>query len=608
MELGVNILEYTVETIFSLALFVNALLFIPQALRIFRKKNSSDVSLMTFLGFLLIQFAIVLHGFIVHDYKLVIGYVISMVTCGIVVALIFIYRKPQTDNIDQLPLESIIKQIPGHLYWKDIYGKYQGANTKNWHDLGFLNKDDYIGKNDYDVLPASDADKIRLIDDTIIRTGKNSLNEEWVQERDNIKRLYLSDKAPLKNHEGKIIGIIGISINITKMHKETVDKLKMLEDIIAVMPGHVYWVDKDNVYLGCNDLQAKSAGLKSRKDIIGLKNKDLPWSLNQGAKPEVIDKANFQIMQSGEAITIEEPAILKDGTKATFLSSKVPLKNDQDEVVGMVGISIDITDRKKQEVELHKAKKVAVEANQMKSNFISNMEHDIRSPFVPIVTFSRALSDTEQDPQKKQYLKFIMDAGNELLNYCNGILDFSRLEAGTLAVLDKKFSLPELLERILKIERITAKHANLTLDFQYDKQIPDVLLGDHVRIERILLNLLSNAIKFTDQGSVSLSVELAAQEEHNVLVRFTVTDTGIGIPADKQDYIFERFSRLTKSNQGKYKGMGVGLPIVKQFMAELDGEIDLVSEPGKGTTFSCMIPLGIPLSDEILKTTDKDIH
>jgi PAS domain S-box-containing protein len=504
------------------------------------------------------------------------------------------YRKNVV--IKDVTAEMILEQLPGHIYWKNTQCVLAGSNRYNREDFGISSLSNYIGKTDYDLLSKEDADQVRLTDEEVMRNNEVLTVREHVTTASGEEKLYLSFKNPLLNSKNQIAGVLGCSIDITDSTKATNNKLKMLEDIIAVMPGNVYWLDKNGVYLGCNDNEAEAVGLASRHDIVGKRNIDIPGFVI----PEVIDRANDQIMKSGEAIIIEEPAILKDGTEATFLSSKVPLKNDQGEVIGMVGISIDITDRKKQEVELREAKKVAVEANQLKSNFISNMEHDIRSPFVPIVTFSCALSESENDPQKKQYLKFIMDAGNELLNYCNGILDFSRLEAGTLTVLDKKFNLPELLERILKIERITAEHANLTLDFQYDKQIPDVLLGDHVRIERILLNLLSNAIKFTEEGMVTLTVELAAKEDHKVLVRFTVTDTGIGIPTDKQEYIFERFSRLTKSNQGKYKGMGVGLPIVKQFMAELNGEIDLVSDPGKGTTFSCMIPLGIPLSDEIL--------
>ncbi len=151
------------------------------------------------------------------------------------------------------------------------------------------------------------------------------------------------------------------------------------------------------------------------------------------------------------------------------------------------------------------------------------------------------------------------------------------------------------------MELPTAKLKQLELKTHYDSSIPPVLVGDRYRLHRILINLMSNAIKFTKKGHVTLRALLCNKTTHSALIRFIIEDTGIGIPDDKKEYIFETFSRLTLSNTGLYKGVGLGLRVVKQFMHEMDGEIDLVSDVGQGTQFICTIPFNIPLTNDFVE-------
>ncbi|MFO1258080.1 MAG: ATP-binding protein [Gammaproteobacteria bacterium] len=375
-----------------------------------------------------------------------------------------------------------------------------------------------------------------------------------------------------------------------------------LENIIALMPGHVYWLDINGAYLGCNDQQAKVAGLSSRKQIVGKRNKDLPWNCYTGAKPEAIDATNLEIIRSGIPQTVEEPGILQDGSKAIFLSSKAPLRDESGEIIGLLGISIDITKQKEIERKLIEAKEEAEAANRTKTEFIRNMEHDIRTPFNGIFGIANYLAERETDLKKKEFLSDIANCAKELLDYCNDVLDFSKIEQHSLPLLCKSFSIPKLIDSVITMETPPAmvKHLNLSASIAPD--VPSVIKGDRYRLQRILINLLSNAIKFTNDGNVKLSVRLAKViSEREIILRFIVEDTGIGIPEEKQDVIYDSFTRITPSNQGAYKGKGLGLRIVKQFVEEMQGDIDVKSKPLAGSTFYCTFPFRLPLLNDLVE-------
>jgi signal transduction histidine kinase len=272
-------------------------------------------------------------------------------------------------------------------------------------------------------------------------------------------------------------------------------------------------------------------------------------------------------------------------------------------LLGVLGYTIDITYLKKVEQELIEANKKGEVLNSMKTEFMRNVEHDVRTPFSGLCGLSSIVWEQEQDPQNKEFLGYVVDSAQEMLNYCNEIVDFSQIESGMKTLQEKKFALQTLVEGVIKMLRPSAitKHLALTLDYDTKITTP-VLRGDPRRVQRILMNLLGNAIKFTKEGQVTLKVvALPAKEARTVLIRFMIEDSGIGIPQDKQDVIFEKFTRLTLSNTGAYKGIGLGLSIVKQFTHEMGGEIDVISELHQGTTFVCTLPFRCPLSDDFVE-------
>jgi signal transduction histidine kinase/ActR/RegA family two-component response regulator len=353
------------------------------------------------------------------------------------------------------------------------------------------------------------------------------------------------------------------------------------DSIIAFMPGHVYWLDRNNVFLGCNDLQAKSARLKSRKDIIGKTNYDMPWK----DQAEELNKLNTLVMETGVPHPAEEYAVMANGM-GIYYSQKVPLRNQYNEIIGVLGISLDITERKKMEVALRRAKENAEVANQAKNEFIANMSHDFHTPLSGIVGMAKLLEEKAQDPERKQYARWIYESGEQVLELLNGVLEI--VAADNLREHDtheELFDLRKNIQDIVHLVQPTSQMKRIQLQLEIDERVPPYMITDGTKLHRVLLNLVGNAIKFTDHGIVTIKVEALALENHYVQLRFSVIDTGIGIPFELQTKIFDRFFRVTPSNKGNHSGYGVGLHIAQKYLSQLGGEIKLESDVGKGSIF-----------------------
>ena len=393
----------------------------------------------------------------------------------------------------------------------------------------------------------------------------------------------------------------GQNQSLTALIEKLESENKLLKQVIDRLPGSIYWKNKAGAYLGRNDYsleKMREVGFESSDDTrISIINKT-DFDLFPPDVAKRYRQHDLEVMGTGKELSIEEPTTLPNGETIIQLSTKRPLYDDQGEVIGVVGNTVDITRLKKIEAALREAKELAEASNLAKTEFMRNMEHDIRTPFSGISGIASYLWEIETDETKKEYLRDIAQCAKELLDYCNSILDFSKIESGMLVVLEKKFHLKKLIDSVVDIEKPAAKHRELKFNLSIDSEIPEILIGDRYRLHRILINLISNAIKFTSEGQINFIVSLISKNERQAVVRFTVQDTGIGIPESKQEFIFEKFSRLTLSNKGQYKGIGLGLRIVKQFMHEMGGEIDLMSQPSQGTQFICTLPFKLPLSND----------
>lgn len=375
--------------------------------------------------------------------------------------------------------------------------------------------------------------------------------------------------------------------------KEIINKQNYYENMIALMPGHVYWLDRNNVYLGCNDLQAQHTGLASRKDIVGKKNSDMIWK----DQAKELDYINLKVMETGESYTVEEYAELVNGA-AFFLTQKVPLHNQDGEIIGLLGISVDITDRKKMENDLQIAKEKAELANRAKSEFISNMSHDIRTPLTGIIGATQILSESFTDAKNVGLINMILVSSRRLMNLLNNVMDMISVDNINESDINlRALNLNELLTGIYELESPSALAKNLDLSLNIESTVPQFVITDATKLERILLNLIGNSIKFTVKGYIQIDVKLLNLTNNEATIEFRIKDSGIGIPQEQLEQIFNRFYRANPSFTGRHSGQGIGLYIVKKYVELLNGQIDFFSQLGQGTEF--IISLKMQVCEEV---------
>lgn len=368
-----------------------------------------------------------------------------------------------------------------------------------------------------------------------------------------------------------------------------------LEGIIAAVPGFVYWMNREGIYLGCNDNMATLYNLNSRKDIIGKTYEDL-YNKKTG---DGYRKADIQVMSTGEPLTVEETLYSPDGKICVYLSSKVALRDKFNNVIGMLGNSIDITEQKQNEQFLKEAKERAESANLAKSEFLAVISHEFRIPLTGILGMAQLIQMQNLIPEKqKEYVQHISAAGTHLLNLINDTLDFAKLEADKFELALAPMDLKALIEEIFTMLTPLAKAKNLELFIHFEQTAPHNVLGDKRLLRQIIINLLGNAIKFTERGYVSIQVECIEQTSNLAKLVISVIDTGIGIPEEKQGMIFDHFSQVDASHSRRYGGAGLGLTITKQLVELMSGTISVSSQVAKGTTFRCVIDF--PLQKEAI--------
>ncbi len=245
--------------------------------------------------------------------------------------------------------------------------------------------------------------------------------------------------------------------------------------------------------------------------------------------------------------------------------------------------------------ELDKARKTAEVATLAKSSFLANMSHEIRTPLSGIIGMTDLILMDEDLPRHyNEQLSDIKQSGESLLEIINEILDISKIEADKIEIEIIEFSLRELLESVVHLLSVKTYQKNLSFYCEHSPAIPDIFMGDPTRIRQVLINLIGNALKFTHKGSISLNVEVADKIEHSVVLKFQVNDTGIGIPADKLENLFDSYSQAETSTTRTYGGTGLGLTITKKLVGLMGGTIIVSSLPGQGSSFMLSLPLSCP--------------
>lgn len=366
-----------------------------------------------------------------------------------------------------------------------------------------------------------------------------------------------------------------------------------LNFILQNTVGNLYWKDKSGRYLGANQAFISLAGLKNNDELIGKMDRDLFFSVMSDQKLTLLEETDKRILSSGIGESLKEEGIDINGRPAFYMTRKIPLRNEEGEIIGLMGTSLDITKE--------------MQADLARSEFLANMRHDIRTPLSGIIGFSELLKSESNEPRIKEYAENLIASSHALLDLMDEVLEAVRVSSGEIPMLKRKFNLTQTIEQVVALYLARAHEKKLNLSFSLDNTLPHFVIGDKIRVHRIALELIANALNFTDAGHVTIKVDLAKKENRQLIIKMTVADSGMGIPKEKQQEIYLQFKRLTPSYQGIYKGAGLGLYVVKQFIDELGGEIYVESEPRKGTLFTCLIPLQIPLLDDS-SGVDPDEH
>jgi len=354
----------------------------------------------------------------------------------------------------------------------------------------------------------------------------------------------------------------------------------LLQSLLQSIPDLIFYVNLQGHFMGCNQAFRTFTGLPEKK-ITGKTYQDI-------FSPEIaesLSKADQKVIKTTKTDSRQLWIWSSKRSQILLDVKKTLICDPEGNSLGIISIARDITDFHNNQLALEKAKSEAESANIAKSMFLANMSHEIRTPMNGIIGMTDILHDTELTDEQKEFLRIIKLSGDNLLTIINDILDFSKIEAGRITLEEIPFNLNEIIDETKKLLEYQASQKNLYLKYSITPDVPLQVIGDPLRIKQVLINLTNNALKFTNEGGITIKVELLEQKNETVKLLFKVIDTGIGISEEGKQKLFTAFTQTDTSTTRKFGGTGLGLTISKRLVELMNGEIGVESEPGQGSTF-----------------------
>lgn len=374
-----------------------------------------------------------------------------------------------------------------------------------------------------------------------------------------------------------------------KAEQKVLEQSQLNQEILNATPNPMYCLSPQGKYLTVNAKFSELCGLPMQ-DIVG--KTPLEVFSQQDASRCFNDTHQELFLQQGSK-NYELSLLDQHQQERDMLVCEASFSNSQGKVSGIVGILLDLTERKQMETELRDAKETADAMSRAKGEFLANMSHEIRTPMNGILGMVHLALNTELDPAQQKYLTRINESAKNLIGIVNDILDFSKIEVGKLNIETIDFSLDEVFENLINVISFKAQEKKIEFLLDIDPQVPVGLIGDPLRIGQVLVNLCGNAVKFTEQGEVVVSVRRELVTEREVVLHFAVKDTGIGIDKDKINHLFDAFSQADSSITRQFGGTGLGLSISKQLVELMGGQLSVSSTPSVGSTFAFTITCGL---------------
>ncbi|HJT21967.1 MAG TPA: response regulator [Nitrospira sp.] len=549
----------------------------------------------------------------------------------------------------QALLTSIIENIPHMIFVKDAKTlRFVRLNQAGEQLLGYR-RDALIGKSDYDFFPEAEADFFTAMDRRVLRSGTIlDIPEEPIATRRNGTRFLHTKKVPIKADDGQAQYLLGISEDITdQKHLKQVERrrtifleqqqlalceltkheatytgnldraVRLLTEtggrVLDVERSSVWLLSEDGSSLALVDLYERSPN--RHQSGMTLAARDYPAYFKAIAHeeqaiaahdaqkdPRTREFTEAYLIPFGIGSMLDAPIRRRGRTIGVLCHEHIggPRTWTTEEIYFSSSLATFMTlileahQRREAEQALVVAKESAEVANRAKSEFLASVSHEIRTPMNAIIGMADLLWETDLTPEQRKYLRSFRRAGSNLLTLINDILDLSKVEAGHIELESIEFEVNDLVDKAIEILAMPANEKGIELACHLSRDVPAGVVGDPNRLHQILINLIGNAIKFTDSGSVIVEVANDPDNRKPGAIRFSVSDTGIGIPSEKLAMIFESFTQAHASTSRKYGGTGLGLTISKQLAELMHGRIWVESTVNVGSTFHCCVQLGVP--------------
>jgi PAS domain S-box-containing protein len=498
--------------------------------------------------------------------------------------------------------QSALDSLPGLFYLFDDQGRFIRWN-KNYEEISGYSAAELARMTPLDCFGELDKGRVADAIQRVFQTGEATVEADFLAKDQTKTPCFFTGKRFQFEQKPCVIGM-GLDLTERKQLEAAVAQERaLLRTLVDHLPDAIYAKDALGRKTLANPADVRNMGRATEAEVLG--QSDFAFFSQEAAARFHAD--DLSVIESGQpVINREEPFTDAQGQPRWLLTSKLPLLDTDGKVIGLIGVGRDITERKQSDILLQQNAETLAEANeqleaaitranamalqaelasQAKSEFLANMSHEIRTPMNGVIGMTGLLLDTELTAEQREFAEIVRTSGEAMMTVINDILDFSKIEARKLDLETLDFDLRATLDAAADMLALRAQAKGLELSCLIEPEVPVQLQGDPGRLRQILVNLAGNAVKFTATGEVAIRVALAAETPESVTLRFTVRDTGIGIPPDRVRALFAPFVQVDSSTTRQYGGTGLGLAISKQLAALMGGEIGVESVPGQGTTF-----------------------
>ena len=526
--------------------------------------------------------------------------------------------------------QTLLEAMPAPVFYKDANGRFQGCN-KAFETLIGLPRGKLVGRDDHDLLPADLAAVHCQKDRDLMHRGGRQFYETSLETPVG-KRHVLVRNSLYRDEDGNAAGIIGIALDITDRKLAEVAATRVRDDLEAGIARHADELRETNSRLTAEVAERQRIEVQLRRSTLFLESvlnaiqdgicvlapdmtvikvnkamralyakRDAP----EGHKcyesfrnqPAPSEHCPFQhTLTTGKLAICTVPKLEGEETVGWLEIYSYPLFAEDGTVTGVTEIVRDVTARKKLEAELAAALELAEAGSQAKGAFLANMSHEIRTPLNAVLGYVQLMLRDRLDPHQRERLTVVEESAATLLSIINDILDYSKIEAGRMEIKAEPFDLLRCLESVVREQEVLARDKGLELVLDCDPGLPKTVRGDGLRLRQILRNLVNNAVKYTEKGRVTVAAVLEALEQPDmaasarIMLRFSVVDTGMGIPESDQATIFDSFTQVDGSLTRRQSGTGLGLAICRRLAGLMGGSLSLESRPGRGSVFCLRCP------------------